>query len=143
MRLSRLSGVIDFSGMSRSKIALGVLLCTTPVFAHHGTGASYDQKRWVKVEGVVTEYLWRNPHTSLYLRGKDASGKTVDYSIEMFSPGQMVKQGYTKTVFKTGDMVVIEVHPSYTHPDSGECLGCKFSVNGIEPVHKDRRESEQ
>jgi hypothetical protein len=29
--------------------------------------------------------------------------------------------------------VVIEVHPSFTNPVVGECLGCKILVNGKEP----------
>jgi hypothetical protein len=111
----------------------GVALSVVPLFGHHGTGASYDQKKWVKFEGKVTEFLWRNPHSSLFIEGKDEAGKTVNYSVEMFSPGQMVKQGYTRTVFKTGDHVVIEVHPSFTNPLVGECLGCKILVNGKEP----------
>lgn len=122
---------------------VGALLSAVPAFAHHGTGASYDQKRIVKMEGVVTEFMWRNPHSSLFLQGKDAAGKEVNYSVEMFSPGQMVKLGYTRTVFKTGDTVMIEVHPSFTNPMSGECLGCRFTVNGKEPAHKDTREAGQ
>ena len=113
--------------------ALGVLVSVVPLFAHHGTGASYDQKKWVRAEGKVTEFIWRNPHSSLYLDGKDESGMPVSYAIEMGSPGQMVKQGYTRNMFKPGDHVVIEVHPSFTHPASGECLGCKILVNGKEP----------
>src|SRR5271165_929357 len=98
--------------------AFGVLLSVVPLFGHHGTGASYDQKKVVRVEGTVTEFIWRNPHSSLYIDGKDEAGNPVNYSIEMFSPGQMVKQGYTRNVFKAGDHVVIEVHPSFTHPAS-------------------------
>jgi len=125
--------------MSRSRslklvpFTFGIVLSVMPLFGHHGTGASYDQKKWVKLDGTVTEFLWRNPHSSLYLQGKDDAGKTVNYSIEMFSPGQMVKQGYTRNIFKVGDHVVIEVHPSFTNPGVGECLGCKILVNGKEP----------
>ena len=131
------------STVSNSLLAAACVLLAVPAFAHHGTGASYDQKKVVKMEGVVTEFMWRNPHSSLFLQGKDDAGKPVNFSIEMYSPGQMVKQGYTRTVFKTGDKVSIDVHPSFTNPASGECLGCKFLVNGKEPVHKDTREAGQ
>src|ERR1700744_1729447 len=110
--------------------ALGVLLSVVPLFGHHGTGASYDQKKWVKVDGTVTEFIWRNPHSSLFIDAKDEAGMPANYSIELGSPGQMVKQGYTRTTFKPGDHVVIEVHPSFSNPTSGECLGCKIMVNG-------------
>ena len=123
--------------------AFGVLLSVMPLFGHHGTGASYDQKKWVKVEGTVTEFIWRNPHSSLYIDGKDEAGKPVNYAIEMFSPGQMVKQGYTRNIFKVGDHVVIEVHPSLSHAASGECLGCKILVNGKEPGNPAARNAER
>ena len=123
--------------------AFGVLLSVMPLFGHHGTGASYDQKKWVKVEGTVTEFIWRNPHSSLYIDGKDEAGKPVNYAIEMFSPGQMVKQGYTRNIFKVGDHVVIEVHPSLSHSASGECLGCKILVNGKEPGNPAARNAER
>ena len=67
---------------------------------------------------------------------KDGSGKVVNYSIEMFSPILMVKGGYTRDVFKVGDEVAIDVHPSLAGENSGECLGCKFLVNGVEPPKK-------
>ena len=80
--------------------ALALLATWVPLFGHHGTAASYDQKRTVKVKGIVKEFLWRNPHSSLYLEGKDESGKVVSYSIEMGSPNTLAKLGYTRNTFK-------------------------------------------
>ena len=111
-------------------ITLLALSCVCPVFAHHGTAASYDQKRVVKFEGTVVEFLWRNPHSSLFVKGKDASGKDVDYSVEMGSPGQLVKSGLRRDTFKPGDHVILEVHPSFTNPASGEMLSGKATING-------------
>ena len=116
---------------------LGLMSLTmAAAWAHHGTATSYDQKKIVTIKGTVSEFLWRNPHSALFLDVKDASGKVVNYSIEMFSPILMVKGGYTRDVFKTGDEVAIDVHPSLVGENSGECLGCKSLVNGKEPVKK-------
>jgi hypothetical protein len=104
-----------------------------PLTAHHGTAASYDQTKWVTLKGTVTEFLWRNPHSALFLDVKQPSGETVAWSIEMFSPSLMVKQGYKRTVLKQGDAVEIDVHPSLAGSPSGECLGCKLLVNGKDP----------
>jgi hypothetical protein len=109
-------------------------IAISPLAAHHGTAASYDQTKWVTVKGVVTEFIWRNPHCALFVDVKDASGKVVNYSIEMFSPNLMVARGYRKTVFKKGDEVSIDVHPARAGTPSGECLGCKFQVNGKDPA---------
>ena len=101
-----------------------------PVYAHHGTAASYDQKKFVKVSGIVKEFLWRNPHSALFLNGKDESGKPVEYSIEMGSPNVLAKSGLTRNTFRPGDEAIVEMHPSFSNPVSGECLACNIWVNG-------------
>ena len=101
---------------------LGIFFSAGQMWAHHGTATSYDQKKWVTIKGTVSEFLWRNPHSALFIDVKDASGKVVNYSIEMFSPILMVKAGYTRDVFRVGDEVSIDVHPSLVGENSGECL---------------------
>lgn len=116
-------------------ITLAIAAGLAPLLAHHGTAASYDQNKWVTLKGTVTEFLWRNPHSALFMDVKQPDGKTVAYSIEMFSPSLMVKQGYKRTVLKTGDQVEIDVHPSLAGTPSGECLGCRLLVNGKDPAN--------
>lgn len=110
--------------------ATGLISAATPALAHHGTGASYDQKKWVTIKGTVTEFLWRNPHSALFLEFKNEKGEALKYSIEMNSPGLMVKAGLTRDSFKVGDQVEIDVHPSLAGEPIGECLGCRILVNG-------------
>jgi len=117
-------------------VSLAIIVCAIPLLAHHGTAASYDQKKVLTVKGTVSEFLWRNPHCALFLDVKEESGKVVNYSIEMFSPSLMVGRGYTKNVLKRGDEVTIDVHPSLAGTPSGECLGCRLLVNGNDPAVK-------
>ena len=112
------------------------LVLTLPLAAHHGTAASYDQNKSLTVKGTVTQFLWRNPHSALFLDVKDDAGKVSNYAIEMYSPGLMVKAGYVRTSFKVGDAVVIQVHPSLAGEPVGECLGCKVLINGKDPTEK-------
>jgi hypothetical protein len=116
-------------------IALAVTAGLAPVLAHHGTAASYDQTKSVTLKGTVTEFLWRNPHSALFLDVKQPDGSVVAYSIEMFSPSLMVKQGYKRTVLKKGDQVELDVHPSLAGTPSGECLGCRMLVGGKDPAN--------
>lgn len=109
-------------------------LAGLPLAAHHGTAASYDQSKNVTLKGTVTEFLWRNPHSALFLDVKNADGKVVNYSIEMFSPSLLVQRGYTRTMMKKGDEVELDVHPSLAGTPSGECLGCRLLVNGKDPA---------
>jgi hypothetical protein len=109
------------------------LASSNPLQAHHGTAGSYDQKKLVTIRGIVKEFRWRNPHSSLHLVGKDESGNEVTYTFEMGSPSQMVKIGFTRDTMKPGDEVVIQVHPSFTNPASGESLVPRqIVINGKE-----------
>ena len=115
---------------------LMVFLITAAVStsAHHGTAASYDQDVWIHVEGVVSEFYWRNPHSALFLDVTGEDGTISEYGVELASPTLMVRQGYNRNVFKPGDHVVIRVHPSKVDAPVGECLfSCEILVNGEEP----------
>jgi hypothetical protein len=109
------------------------LMAVTAAGAHHGTATSYDQDAWITVTGVVTEYRWRNPHSSLHLEVTDAAGKTSPFAIELASPGLMARQGsgWTRNTFKAGDKVSFRVHPSKIGAPVGECLfNCEVTING-------------
>ena len=113
-------------------IAAAVLMLGASLAAHHGTGASYHQDRTIAVKGVVTEFMWRNPHSALFIDVTDGEFKGKNYAVELNSPGVMTRQGWTKKQFKPGDEVVINVHPSKAGAPVGECLSCTVVVNGVE-----------
>lgn len=100
--------------------ALGVVALSAPLFGHHGTAVSYDQNKLVTVKGTVKEFLWRNPHSALFIDGKDEAGNVVTYSLELGSPNVLAKLGYTRYAMKPGDAIEIQMHPSFTTPTSGE-----------------------
>ena len=103
------------------------------ITAHHGTAASYDQDKFITVTGVVTEFRWKNPHSSLHLDVTDENGKVSEYAIELASPALMARQGtgWTRRTFKVGDKVTFRVHPAKSGGPVGECLfNCEVTVNG-------------
>ncbi len=73
-----------------------LLLTSIPVFAHHGTGISYDLTKLVTVKGVITNFEFHNPHSQLYWDAKDEQGNTVHWSAEMNAPGNLERAGYTR-----------------------------------------------
>jgi Family of unknown function (DUF6152) len=109
-----------------------LLAATTAVSAHHGTGASYFQDRTIEIKGLVTEFLWRNPHSALFIDVTEGPFKGQNYAVELNSPGVMIRQGWTKKQFQPGDQVTINVHPSRAGTAVGECLSCTVVVNGKE-----------
>ena len=109
-----------------------------PAFAHHGTAVNYDASKTITLEGTVTEFRWRNPHSALFLDVKDENGKVVNYAIELPSPTLLSRGelGWTRHTFKPGDHVVFKVHPSRTGApvaEGGCTQKCEVLINGEPP----------
>ena len=88
-------------------LAVGVLIVSVPLFAHHGN-AAYETSKTVTVKGTVTDYVWSNPHVFVKLDAKDDSGNTVHWIVEGQNPVSMMAIGWTKNTFKPGDEVEID-----------------------------------
>ena len=94
------------------KLFVGILFsfCLS-AFAHHGNSA-YDETARVPIKGTVTEFVWTNPHSQIYLDVKDKSGKTVNWGVETNSPAILGRAGWTKSSIKPGDEVTIILCPA-------------------------------
>jgi hypothetical protein len=110
----------------RIAVVAGLLVSSVPAAAHHGTG-TYDSTKSVTLSGVVTEFLFVNPHASLFFDTKDATGRVVNWAIEMNSPGVLRRAGWTKATFKPGDQITITVRPA----KAGTPVGL---INRAQPV---------
>lgn len=66
------------------------------VFAHHGSRASYDMAKPVTMEGIVTEFMWQNPHVYIMYDVKDVDGSRTHWGAETNSPIVMGRNGWTK-----------------------------------------------
>jgi len=89
---------------------LAILLCASPLFAHHSF-AAFDLSQTTTLKGVVKEFQWTNPHSWIQLMVTDASGKQVEWSIETSSPSGLLRQGWKPKTLKAGDQVTITMHP--------------------------------
>ena len=88
----------------------GLLLCAS-ASAHHGNSA-YDETARVTVKGVVTEFIWTNPHCQVFLDVTDKSGKVVKWAVETNSPAILTRSGWTRRSIKYGDQVSIILCPA-------------------------------
>ena len=91
-------------------LCAGLTLGAAPALAHHSF-SMFDAQKEVVLKGAVKEFQWSNPHTWIQLNVTDASGKTVEWSIEGGSPNLVGRQGWKRNTFKPGDEVQITVHP--------------------------------
>lgn len=102
--------------------AVSLLVLCIPLFAHHGN-ASYDTTKKVTVKGTVTQYIWANPHVLLLVDAKDGSGNAVHWIVENQAPSNVTNYGWSKTTFKPGDEVDLEVTPSKNLAANGSAVG--------------------
>jgi hypothetical protein len=96
---------------SRLVFVVALLAICVPAAAHHGNSA-YDEKARVTIKGTVTEFVWANPHSQIYLDVKDKDGKVVRWGVETNSPGILTRSGWTKRSIKPGDEVTIILCPA-------------------------------
>ena len=109
-------------------IAVGLLAISVPLFAHHGN-ASYDTEKTVVVKGAVTQYIWSNPHVFLKVDAKDESGTMQHWVIEAQNPVAQANTGWSRTTFKVGDEVIVDVTPSKNGIAVGRFKG-RIVING-------------
>jgi hypothetical protein len=82
------------------------------VFAHHSFSATYDASQKVEIEGVVKEFVWRNPHSFMRIDVTDKDGTTKTWALEWGSTNDLTQSQITRTTIKPGDRVVIGGEPA-------------------------------
>jgi hypothetical protein len=87
------------------KIWLAFLFAASLV-AHHSLG-NYDTTKPVRVKGTVVEFQAINPHSFIFLEGKDADGQTRRWAVEGPSVQQLIRTGIAKDFLKPGDVVEV------------------------------------
>src|SRR5439155_6221900 len=96
---------------------VGFFLIVVPVFAHHGTGISYDSSKMLKMNVTVTEFRYANPHPQLYGDAEGAGGKVEHWGFEIApNIAQLIKGGWSKKrtleALAPGTKVTVEYSPS-------------------------------
>lgn len=81
----------------------------TSVLAHHSR-ANFDLESVVEVEGIVTEFSWRNPHAFVVVESADDNGGT-EWTFELNSTPVLNRFGWTKDSLAVGDHVVARGNP--------------------------------
>ncbi|HSZ19227.1 MAG TPA: DUF6152 family protein [Candidatus Acidoferrum sp.] len=90
-------------------VAVGILLVSGPVPAHHGR-SNYDVTSTATVKGTVTEFEWTNPHALIHIDVTDESGKVEKWIAETNSPNTLSRQGWNKNTVKVGDQITLVGH---------------------------------
>ncbi len=89
---------------------LGSLALAMPAVAHHSY-SMFDSSKEVVLTGTVVEWQWTNPHMAIVLAAPDASGKIANYVLEGSSPAVLRERGWSRSIAKAGDKLVVRMFP--------------------------------
>ena len=87
---------------------IGLLLAGMPLLAHHSFSAEFDAESPVELTGAVTKIEWLNPHAWFFMDVTDEAGEVANWGMEMGSPNQLVRAGWSRRTMKIGDVVSVE-----------------------------------
>jgi hypothetical protein len=106
-------------------LLLGAALLAGPAQAHHSF-AMFDQKKVLTLEGTVSQFQWTNPHSFIELDVPAARGAPVHWSIELNSPNNLKRQGWTRSALHPGDKVTVRLNPLRSGEHGGLFLDVKL-----------------
>ena len=85
--------------------AIATALCAT-AWAHHSRG-NFDLENVTELQGTITEYTWRNPHTFATLAVENDAGETEEWLLELNSVSVLTGTGWDRDTLKVGDEVTV------------------------------------
>ncbi|HEY6454714.1 MAG TPA: DUF6152 family protein [Steroidobacteraceae bacterium] len=98
--------------MIRRAVLLGIAgsMVVGPALAHHSI-TMFDAARMVTLSGTVKLFQWTNPHSFIQLLVPSETG-TIEWSVEMGSPGSLYRGGWRPGTLKPGDKIKVVIHPN-------------------------------
>jgi hypothetical protein len=102
-----------FQQPARQLAALAVaLLVSVGAQGHHSFAVHFVADRIVTVEGVVTEFRFRNPHGIVRFEATTEDGGVTEWQAETNSPNILRRRGWSEASVHVGDEVRIEGYPA-------------------------------
>ncbi len=92
-------------------LAASAVLAGSRALAHHSFAATYVVDREITVEGTLTQFLYRNPHSFVKMLAPDSQGHMQTWSIEWGGGAQLTQAHVTRFTLKPGDRVIVTGNP--------------------------------
>jgi hypothetical protein len=99
----------------RRAVMLGVLASglsgPLDAVAHHSFAATYFVDREITVEGTLTQFMYRNPHSFVKVAAPDDKGQMQTWAVEWGGGAQLTQEHVTRETLKPGDHVIVSGNP--------------------------------
>lgn len=89
-----------------------LVVAGVPALSHHSFVAAYLEGEESTIEGEVTRFLLRNPHSFLFVSVEGDTGQPQEWAVEWGSSTQLTGQNIAPDTLKPGDRVVVTGDPS-------------------------------
>ncbi len=119
-----------FRGMLIFSLACSVMDLVMPAAAHHSF-AMFDFDKTISCQATVKEFRWTNPHVTLLIEASPTAGEAPQiWSLELTSPGNLTRVGWTHSSFKPGDIIDIQFNPLRDGKHGGAFKAAKIQATG-------------
>jgi Family of unknown function (DUF6152) len=101
-----------------------------PALSHHSF-AMFDFDKTISCPATVKEFRWTNPHVTLLIEAAPNPGDSAEvWSLELTSPGNLTRLGWTHSSFKPGDQIEIQFNPLRDGKHGGAFRQAKIPATG-------------
>ena len=97
------------SSMRKLGWLLGLSLCSSAAWAHHG-GGTFDATKCFVFKGAVRQVAWANPHAWLYVQVLKPAGASELWGFEFGTVGGLSRAGFRPSDFAIGTKVSITAY---------------------------------
>jgi hypothetical protein len=98
-------------------VLVAMLAYAPAAYVHHSLAATFDQRTVVTLEGKITQFLYRNPHSFVRIEAPDEHGAMQQWAIEWGGASQLERQGIKRDTFRIGDILTITANPGRNPAD--------------------------
>jgi len=99
---------VAFNGSRWALYCVAFALAIAPLDAHHAIAAKFDSAKKLTLRGAITEIDWANPHAHLFINVAAPDGPAANWAIELESPVDLRRSGWTRHDVVIGDIVTVD-----------------------------------
>ena len=92
-------------------LSVGAVAATPTASLAHHSGAMFEEKKTVTVEGVIKEFQYTNPHSWLLVDVTNKDGTVTTWGFEAEGPSTLQRAGIRPSELPVGTKVTITGRP--------------------------------